>query len=80
VLGGPAPQPLASIELEYDDQQDSFYATATIGGEMFGKFFRNFHDRLVLQYGRTDIDTAMNGTSHLMRLSDYTRNRVSCQA
>jgi len=80
VLGGPAPQPLAAIELEYDDQEDAFYATATIGGEMFDRYFRNFHDRLVLQHGRTDIDRAMNGSTELMRLSDYTNNQVSCQA
>jgi Rieske Fe-S protein len=80
VLGGPAPQPLASIELEYDDKEDAFYATATIGGEMFDRYFRNFNDRLVLQHGRTDIDRAMNGSTELMRLSDYTNNQVGCQA
>ncbi len=80
VLGGPAPQPLAAIELEYDAEQDSFYATATIGGEMFDRFFNNFHDRLVLQFGRTDIDQAMTDASELIRLSDYTRNQVGCQA
>ncbi len=78
VLGGPAPQPLAAIELEYDAEQDSFYAIATIGGEMFERFFSNFHDRLVLQHGRFDIDQAMTDTTNLMRLSDYTRNAVSC--
>jgi len=80
VLGGPAPQPLAAIELEYDDAADTFYATATIGGEMFDRYFRNFHDRLVLQHGRTDIDHALNDTTELMRLSDFTRNQISCQA
>ena len=80
MLGGPAPQPLASIELDYDRNEDTLYATATIGGEMFDRYFRTFHDRLVLQYQRTDIDSAMNGTAELMRLSDYTNNQVSCQA
>lgn len=80
VLGGPAPQPLAAIELEYDTKQDSFYATATIGGEMFDRYFNNFHDRLVLQYGRTDIDFAMSDATELLRLKDYTRNQVGCQA
>ena len=80
VLGGPAPQPLAAIELEYDAEQDSFYAIATIGGEMFARYFSSFHDRLVLQHGRTDIDQAMTDTTELMRLGDYTRNQVGCQA
>jgi Rieske Fe-S protein len=80
VLGGPAPQPLAAIELEYDAGQDSFFATATIGGEMFDRFFSNFHDRLVLQHGRFDIDQALTDTTELMRLSEYTRHAVSCGA
>ncbi len=80
VLGGPAPQPLAAIELEYDPADDAFYATATIGGDMFDRYFRKFHDRLVLQHGRIDIDSALQGSSELMRLSDYTQHAVSCQA
>ena len=80
VLGGPAPQPLASIELEYDQNEDTFYATATIGGEMFDRYFKNFHDRLVLQHGRADIDRAMTGATDLVRLRDYTNNQVGCQA
>lgn len=80
VLGGPAPQPLASIELEYDQNEDTFYAIATIGGEMFDRYFKNFHDRLVLQHGRSDIDRAMTGATDLVRLRDYTENQVGCQA
>ena len=80
VLGGPAPQPLAAIELDYDDVEDSLYATATIGGEMFDRYFRSFHDRLVLQLGSTDIDRALKHSTELVRLSDYTRNQISCQA
>ena len=80
MLGGPAPQPLAAIELEYDAEQDSFYAVATIGGEMFARYFSSFHDRLVLQHGRLDIDQAMTDTTALMRLDEYTSNQVGCQA
>jgi Rieske Fe-S protein len=80
VLGGPAPQPLASIELEYNESEQRFYAIATIGGEMFDRYFSKFHDRLVLQHGRTDIDRNVDATSELMRLRDYTQNAVSCQA
>jgi len=80
VLGGPAPQPLAAIELDYDADADHIYATGTIGGEMFDRYFENFHDRLVLQLGRTDIDRALTGATELLRLSDYTRNQISCEA
>ncbi len=80
VLGGPAPQPLAAIELEYDANGDRIFATGTIGGEMFDRYFDSFHDRLVLQLGRTDIDHALTDSSELMKLSEYTRNQISCQA
>jgi len=80
VLGGPAPQPLAAIELEYDAGGDRIYATGTVGGEMFERYFVSFHDRLVLQLGRTDIDHALTESSELMRLSEYTSNTISCEA
>ena len=80
VLGGPAPQPLAAIELDYDEKTDAISATGTVGGEMFDRYFRSFHDRLVLQLGRTDIDRTLADSTELMRLSDYTRNQISCQA
>ena len=80
VLGGPAPQPLAAIELDYDTESDCMYATGTVGGEMFERYFRNFHDRLVLQLGTTDINQALTDSTDLMRLRDYTRNQISCQA
>lgn len=80
VLGGPAPQPLAAIELEYDGSEDIFYAVATIGGHMFDSYFDKFHDRLVLQHERIDIDSTMQGGAELMRLSEYTQHAVSCQA
>ena len=80
VLGGPAPQPLAAIELDYDADGDHIYATGTIGGEMFDRYFESFHDRLVLQLGRLDIDRALTDSTELMRLSDYTRNQINCQA
>jgi arsenite oxidase small subunit len=80
VLGGPAPQPLAAIELDYDAGTDRIFATGTIGGEMFDRYFQIFHDRLVLQLGRTDIDHELTDYTEMMRLSDYTRNQISCQA
>jgi len=80
VLGGPAPQPLAAIELEYDAADDTFYATATLGGEMFDRYFRRFRDRLVLQHERFDVDAAIRGSSELMRLRDYTHHSIGCQA
>jgi Rieske Fe-S protein len=78
VLGGPAPQPLAAIALDYVEAEDSFYATATIGGEMFEKYFEVFGQRLVLDYERLDIQSESSGSTELMRMQDFCTNLVLC--
>jgi Rieske Fe-S protein len=78
VLGGPAPQPLAAIALDYVQAEDSFYATATIGGEMFDRYFEAFGQRLVLDHERTDIRRESSGSTELMRMSDFCTNQVMC--
>lgn len=80
VLGGPASQPLAAIALEYDSEQDSLYATGTIGGEMFNRYFESFGQRLILDHGRTDIQKAVEKTVSLMPLKDFCRNVINCGA
>ena len=78
VLGGPAPQPLAAIALDYVEAEDSFYATATIGGEMFEKYFDVFGQRLVLDYRRLDIRRESSGSTEIMRMRDFSTNLVLC--
>ena len=78
VLGGPAPQPLAAIALDYVEAEDSFYATATIGGEMFDSYFEKFGQRLVLEHERTDIRRYSSETTELMRMRDFCTNLVLC--
>lgn len=53
VLGGPAPQPLCAILLEYDAAGDTLQATGTLGGEMFNTFFSKYEMRLALEHGST---------------------------
>ncbi len=78
VLGGPAQQPLATIALDYVEAEDSFYATATIGGEMFESYFEKFGQRLVLEHGRTDIRRYSSESTQLMRMRDFCTNLVLC--
>ncbi|MCZ6579652.1 MAG: hypothetical protein O6927_09970 [Gammaproteobacteria bacterium] len=78
VLGGPAPQPLAAIALDYVLEEDSFYDTATIGGEMFDRYFTTLGKRLVLDHERLDIHRAASGTADLIRLKDFSRKQVMC--
>ena len=68
----------SAIALDYVEAEDSFYATATIGGEMFEKYFDVFGQRLVLDYERLDIRHKSSGSAELMRMGDFTSNLVLC--
>jgi Rieske Fe-S protein len=78
VLGGPAPQPLAAIRLEHDPAQDALYACGVYGGALFDRYFREFGDRLMLEFGTTDIKRTVQDTARVMRLEEYTRNQMLC--
>src|SRR5690606_7160076 len=54
VLGGPAPQPLATILLEQDGD-GTLYAVGTEGGALFDAFFERFSSRLSLELRTEDV-------------------------
>lgn len=78
VLGGPAPQPLAAVILEYDRDSDTMSAVGTRGGEMFERFITEFGSRLRLEHGTTDIDRKVADGSTVVPVSEYCRNQVLC--
>ncbi|HEX4857762.1 MAG TPA: hypothetical protein VFV17_02010 [Usitatibacteraceae bacterium] len=51
VVSGPAPQPLATIVLEYDAATDELFAVGTFGGEKFDEFFAKYEFKLALDVG-----------------------------
>src|SRR6185503_12208536 len=55
VLGGPAPQPLSSVILEYDPKTDGLEAVGTLGAEMFEAFFAKYEFKLALDYGAASV-------------------------
>lgn len=78
VLGGPAPQPLAAILLEHDEQDGTLYAAGTSGGEMFDSFFKKFSHRLALEFGTTNIHQEVAHVSTVMPLARYCETQVLC--
>ena len=78
VLGGPAPQPLAAIELEYDPQTDHLHALGTRGGEMFDRFFNEFGFRLMLDYGTEHISRTVSGSTVVQTLRRFSRHQRLC--
>jgi arsenite oxidase small subunit len=77
VVAGPAPQPLASILLEWDAARDEIHAVGTLGGEMFGEFFDKFAFRLQLEHGGA-ARAAVAGASVVQELDNYCRQQVKC--
>jgi arsenite oxidase small subunit len=77
VVAGPAPQPLASILLEWDSGQDEIHAVGTAGGEMFGEFFDKFGFRLTLEHG-DGARATVAGNCVVQELENYCRQQVKC--
>ena len=77
VLGGPAPQPLAAILLEYDPVSDSLDAVGTLGGEMFNAFFQKYAFKLVMEQRGTP-QKAVQGKTAVTELENYCRQQVKC--
>ena len=78
VLGGPAPQPLTTIVIEYDPGRDNYYAAATLGGEMYERFFDSFEFRIALEHKDIDIRKLAEKHSIVYRPEHYTDYQVTC--
>ncbi len=77
VLAGPAPQPLASILLEWDRKTDEMHAVGTLGGEMFGEFFDKYAFKLQLEHGSAARST-VSGSCVVEELENYCKQQVKC--
>ena len=79
VISGPAPQPLAMIELDWDAASDELHAVGTLGGEMFQAFFEKYDFRLALEHG-VKAKNAIAGTTVVQTATDYSKQQQSCKA
>jgi len=79
VVAGPAPQPLASIALEYDAGRDELWALGTIGAEQFEPFFEKYAFKLELEYGGIDrARKPVEATTVVRELTNYCRTTIEC--
>ena len=78
VLGGPAPQPLATILLEHDPKTDELFAVGTLGGEKFDEFFTKYAFKLSLESGSSRAKQAVSATTVLRDLSAYSAQTAQC--
>jgi Rieske Fe-S protein len=78
VLGGPAPQPLAAVELDYNEDGGTLTAVGIHGGDMFDRFFEEFGFQLALQHRISDITKPVGKMSRVWPLSEYSENLRRC--
>jgi len=78
VLAGPAPQPLASILLEWNPQRDEIEAVGTLGGEMFNEFFAKYEFRLTLDGDGAPPRRPVQGRATVVELETYCKQQVKC--
>lgn len=78
VVGGPAPQPLAAVLLEYDATSDVLHAVGTLGGEMFNEFFAKFEFKLAMDYGSGKMRLPVSGQTVVKDLQEFCKQQVRC--
>jgi Rieske Fe-S protein len=76
VVSGPAPQPLASIDLVADD--DGAYAQGVVGGDVFERYFERFGFRLGMEFGEDRVRQTVAGEVAVTPMTEFTRNRIQC--
>lgn len=78
VISGPAGQPLAAVVLDYVEAEGALYATGTVGGELFERFFDDFEARLALEYPQGGADERIVGETAVIPLEDFSDNVMRC--
>lgn len=76
VVAGPAPQPLAAIELAYQD--GALFATGVYGGELFARYFERFGERLMLEHLSDDYAAPVEDRTEVFTAEQYSRKRIAC--
>ncbi len=77
VLSGPAPEPLAAIELVYDTSARTITAVGATGGTLFDRFLDRFGHRLSINYGNRYRQRVEDRTE-VVPLDEFTRSRFDC--
>ena len=78
VVGGPAPQPLTTIKLDYDEANDELYAVGTRGNEVYKAYFKAYRKELRQEFGAALVRQESTGKAVVMRFSDYTKRQFFC--
>ena len=78
VVGGPAPLPLTTIRLDYDEENDELYAVGTLGGDVYKAYFKAYRKELRQEFGAALVRQESSGEAVVMRFSDYAKRQFFC--
>lgn len=78
VIGGPARQPLTTVDLEYDEANDRYFAVGTRGGELYEEFFTRFGFNLALVNQIDDVRALVEHTTEVIPHDAYSSQPVTC--
>jgi len=77
VVSGPAPTPLAQVELSYNARTHGLMATGMRGPDQFDAFFRKYEFKLSMDFGGRAREL-IGKNSHLQELTRFCRNVAQC--
>lgn len=77
VLSGPAPAPLAAIQLAADSQ-GRISATGSVGIDLYERFLDKFGFRLAMEYGVTDVRTRARERATIIPAEEFSAQQVLC--
>ncbi|MEE9333200.1 MAG: hypothetical protein V3U65_03820 [Granulosicoccaceae bacterium] len=77
VLSGPAPMPLAAIELE-EDSNGNITAVGSIGDDQYDRFLENFGYRLAMEYKVSDVRQAAGEKTIATPADKFSQQRIRC--
>ncbi|MEP7085533.1 MAG: hypothetical protein ABI854_12400, partial [Betaproteobacteria bacterium] len=78
VVGGPAPQPLAAIVLDYDARNDALFAIGTVGAEQFQAFFAKYEFKLGMEHGSGRAQRLVGEATACREMTQVCRQTIQC--
>jgi arsenite oxidase small subunit len=78
VVGGPAPQPLAAIVLDYNARTDELFAVGTVGAEQFDAFFAKYEFKLGMEHGPGRAQRPVGDATACREMAQVCRQTVQC--
>ncbi len=78
VLAGPAPFPLAAVQLEYDAATDELTAVGFAGSELFDKFFGSQKEDLIAEFGRGGYKELVTGRAIVLPIKEFSKDIIQC--